>query len=44
MRSLLMLHGKDLAATEDEKYDFVVGIAAGHIKTAEIVAWLSDHT
>lgn len=43
MRLLLLKNGCDISATLEEKYDFVVGIAAGKLKTAEILKWLQEH-
>lgn len=40
MRLLLMQAGVDLQATQDEKYDFVIGVAAGQLNFPEIVAWI----
>ena len=42
MRLLLMEFEFDLAATEEEKYDFVIKIAEGKYHHAEIVDWLID--
>lgn len=43
MRLLLLQAGQDLAATQDEKYDFVIGIASGQTDFPEIVAWIKKH-
>ena len=40
MRLLLLQAGKDLRATQQEKYDFVVSVAAGQTDLAGIMAWL----
>jgi death-on-curing protein len=40
MRLMLMTSGKDLLATEDEKYDFVIRIASGKMNYQEILDWL----
>jgi len=41
MRLILMQFGKDIVATQDEKYNFVIEVAAGKIDIQEIVAWIS---
>jgi death-on-curing protein len=41
MRLLLMHFGQDLQATQDEKYDFVIGIASGQLAFPEIIAWIN---
>lgn len=43
MRLLLMQAGQDLTATQDEKYDFIIGIASGQTAFPEIVAWIKKH-
>jgi death on curing protein len=40
MRLMLMQFGKDLTATQDEKYSFVIEVASGQIEFNEIVAWI----
>lgn len=40
MRLILMQFGKDITATQDEKYSFVIGVASGQIEFQEIVAWI----
>lgn len=40
MRLLLLQFGKDIQATQDEKYEFVVGVAAGQVDLTEVVAWI----
>ena len=42
MRTMLILNGYDIRATEDEKYSFVLGVAKGKIKDKEVVSWISD--
>jgi acetylglutamate kinase len=32
--------GKDIRATQDEKYSFVIEVASGQIEFQEIVAWI----
>jgi len=43
-RIFLLQNGMDISATEQEKYDFILGIASGDIKFDEIVYWLKIHT
>lgn len=40
MRLLLMKYGIDIQASEAKKYDFVINIATGKLKYAEIIKWL----
>ena len=40
MRLLLLQADQDIQATQDEKYDFVIGVAAGQLTFQEIVAWI----
>ena len=40
MRLLLMQFGKDIKATQSEKYDFVIEIASSKIAFQEILIWL----
>ncbi|WP_309959083.1 MULTISPECIES: type II toxin-antitoxin system death-on-curing family toxin [unclassified Arcicella] len=40
MRLILMQFGKDIKATQDDKYDFVISVAQGQINYEEIVAWI----
>lgn len=40
MRLILMQFGKDITATQDEKYSFVIEVASGQIEFQEIVAWI----
>jgi len=44
MRLLLMNEDKDVRATEEEKYDFVIGIASGKLKFKQILEWLRSNT
>ena len=41
MRLTLLESGKDISATENEKYDFVIGIASGILKFDQIVEWIN---
>ncbi len=43
MRYLLLTHGKDIHATEDEKYEFIISIAAGNLTIDEMRQWVRDH-
>ena len=43
MRLLLMKYGYDIAASENQKYDFIIGIANGQLKTEQIYNWLEQH-
>lgn len=42
MRLVLMLYGKDIDATQTEKYDFVIKIASGIISLTAITAWIEE--
>jgi death on curing protein len=42
MRLILMQFGKDITATQDEKYSFVIEVASGQIELQEIVAWIRN--
>lgn len=43
MRLLLMQHNKDIEASEDEKYEFVIEIASGKRKYDQIKDWIIAH-
>ena len=43
MRLLLLEEGFDIAASEDEKYDFVIAIAKGNLKYPDIYNWINKH-
>ena len=43
MRLLLMDEGKDIEAPEEVKYQFVIGIASGKLKSEEIQKWIAKH-
>lgn len=43
MRLMLMEHGKDILATQDEKYDFVIAVASGKLDYHQILAWIRLH-
>ena len=44
MRLFLLENGRDINATQQDKYDFVIGIASGKIRFEEIVTWLEKHS
>jgi death-on-curing protein len=44
MRFFLLQNGRDINATQQDKYDFVIGIASGKIRFEEIVTWLERHS
>lgn len=43
MRLLLSVYKKDIAATEAEKYDFVIHVAAGRWDYDQILNWIQTH-
>jgi death on curing protein len=44
MRLILLQNGIDITASENEKYDFVIGAASGEIRFNEIKEWLLTNT
>jgi len=42
MRLILMHFDQDIQATQDEKYDFVIGVASGQLDFQEIVTWIKQ--
>lgn len=42
MRLVLMNFGKDIQATQDEKYDFVIAVASGKLSFQQIVTWIKQ--
>ncbi len=42
MRLLLMQYGKDISASQDEKYDFVIAVASGKMDFQQVLAWIKD--
>ena len=44
MRIYLINNGKDIEASQEEKFEFVMNIASGRIKLEEIAEWISAHT
>ncbi len=43
MRLFLIQNRFDIAASEEEKYELVIGVASGKIKFEGMVAWLKSH-
>jgi len=43
MRLVLMNFGKDIQATQDEKYNFIISVASGHYNFNQIVTWINQH-
>jgi death on curing protein len=43
MRLVLMDSGKDIRATQNEKYDFVIAVASGKLDYPQILAWIKQH-
>jgi len=44
MRLILMSFGKDIQASQDEKYDFVIAVASGKLDFQQIVTWINQRT
>jgi death-on-curing protein len=44
MRLVLMNFGKDLQASQDEKYNFVMAVASGQLDFQQIVTWIKQRT
>ena len=44
LRLFLIQNGIDIRANQEEKYEFVIGIASGKIKYEGILDWLQQHT
>ena len=44
MRIFLIINGKDIEASQQQKFEFVMNIASGRIKLEEIAEWISRHT
>ena len=42
MRLLLMNYGKDIQASQDDKYDFVIAVASGKLEFLQIVSWIKE--
>lgn len=42
MRLLLMIEGKDIKASQDEKFNLIINIANGTYEFEEIKQWISD--
>ena len=43
MRLILMQYGKDIIATQDEKYGFIIDIASGQASFEAILSWIQKH-
>jgi len=43
MRLLLLDNGLDIIANQDEKFDFVIGIASGRLDFGQICNWIKKH-
>ena len=44
MRLMLLDFGLDITSNQDEKYDFVTGIASGNLNFDQICDWISRNT
>lgn len=44
MRLMLLDYGLDIIASQDEKYDFVIGIASGKLDFNQICDWISNNS
>jgi death on curing protein len=44
MRLFLRMSGKDIRATQTEKYDFVLRIASGQMDFQAILSWIKNHS
>jgi death on curing protein len=42
MRLLVMQYGKDIRASQDEKYEFVIAIASGEMDFQQVLTWIKD--
>ncbi len=42
-RTFLVLNGRDLAASREEKYSTFLKLAAGELSEDELVAWMREH-
>ena len=43
MRLILLKNGLDIKASQDQKYEFVMGVASGQINLESIISWLENH-
>ena len=39
-----MNFGKDIQATQDDKYEFVIAVASGQLDFQQIVTWIKQRT
>ena len=44
MRLVLMNFGKDIQATQGEKYEFVIAVASGQLDFQQIITWIKQRT
>jgi death-on-curing protein len=44
MRLVLLEFGKDLQATQNEKYEFIIAIASGQLDFEQIAAWIKQRS
>lgn len=44
MRLVLMNFGKDIQASQDEKYNFIIAVASGQLDFKQIVIWIKQRT
>ena len=42
MRLILIENNKDINASQEEKYEFVIGISSGKLKLPEIKLWITS--
>jgi death on curing protein len=43
-RLFLLQNNFDINATQEQKYDFIIGIASGVTKYDQILAWITEHS
>jgi death on curing protein len=43
MRIMLLQEGHDISASEDDKYNFVIKAAQGHVSFDEILLWIKNN-
>ncbi|AXI99827.1 death on curing protein [Cyclonatronum proteinivorum] len=42
LRLILMSYGKDIQASQEEKYDFVISVASGNYAFKDVVKWIQQ--
>lgn len=42
-RTMLLINGRDVSASQEEKYRAVFGLAAGEVSEEAFAQWLRDH-